>query len=96
MAEYFKYYLSNVATVLLFIGIISIVLALRFRRKKFVNDQIMPGIGGNSITLKPNHWYDNEIENNKDESPQEVQKRFPLYKELIKVLNEVNLRLIYY
>jgi hypothetical protein len=62
VAEYFKYFLSNAATVLFFICI----------------------------------RYDNEIKNNKDESPQEVPKRFPQYKEHIKELNEVNHRLIYY
>ncbi len=44
-------------------------------------------------------WFDNELENidkSRYESPQEIQKRFPQYTELIIDLEKVNKRLIYY
>jgi hypothetical protein len=42
------------------------------------------------------HWYERQMDNKSDASPQEVQKDFPAYDELIADLLEVNKRLMIY
>ena len=42
------------------------------------------------------HWYERQMENKTDADPQELQKKFPAYDELVKDLLEVNQRLIAY
>ena len=45
---------------------------------------------------KYRHWYNEEIKNNTDESPQEIQKRYIDYSELIESIKETNTKLINY
>jgi len=42
------------------------------------------------------HWYERQMDNKSDASPQEVQKDFPAYDELVADLLEVNKRLMIY
>jgi hypothetical protein len=42
------------------------------------------------------HWYERQMDNKSDASPQEVQKDFPAYDELVADLLEVNKRLMMY
>jgi hypothetical protein len=42
------------------------------------------------------HWYERQMDNKSDASPQEVQKDFPAYDELVADLVEVNKRLMIY
>lgn len=41
-------------------------------------------------------WYNNEIEKNKDKTPQEIQKKYPSYNELIADLMIINQQLVSY
>ena len=45
---------------------------------------------------KYRHWYNEETKNNTDESPQEIQKRYIDYSELIESIKETNTKLINY
>jgi len=63
---------------------------------EFLNEGMRPHLTKWQARFKK--WYDMEVrrEENKKLSPQDIQKKFPEYEELIKDLKEVNCRLIKY
>lgn len=39
-------------------------------------------------------WYEKEIEKNSDEEPQEIQKKYPKYKEIVEDIKKVNIKIV--
>jgi len=39
-------------------------------------------------------WYEKELENNSDEEPQEIQKKYPKYKEIVEDIKKVNIKIV--
>lgn len=39
-------------------------------------------------------WYEKELENSSDEEPQEIQKKYPKYKEIVEDIKKVNIKIV--
>lgn len=62
--------------------------------EKVLNKGLRPHL--TTWQAKYRKWYENELENNKIDSPQEIQRNYPYYDELIEDLISTNNRMIRY